>query len=116
MRMRGHAMHDAAAYVPKPYFEYWKRRDCNLRMEKYLLDRGWLTMEQNEKLIADVQKQIDADRDIADASPFPQPDEATKGVYLDNSEKVPFKYGPPKVREVKKGEKIGEASNVSHYK
>lgn len=116
MRMRGHAMHDAAAYVPKPYFEYWKRRDCNTRMEKYLLDRGWLTGEQNEKLVADVQKQIDTDRDIADASPFPGPDEASKGVYLDNSEKIPFKYGPPKVKEVQKGAKIGEASNVSHYK
>ncbi|HUQ49736.1 MAG TPA: thiamine pyrophosphate-dependent dehydrogenase E1 component subunit alpha [Terriglobales bacterium] len=116
MRMRGHAMHDAASYVPKPYFDYWKARDCNTRMEKYLLDRGWLTTEQNEKLIADVQNQIDTDRDIADASPFPGPEDASKDVYLDNSHKVPFKYGPPKVKEVKKGEKIGEASNVSHYK
>jgi TPP-dependent pyruvate/acetoin dehydrogenase alpha subunit len=116
MRMRGHAMHDAASYVPKPYFDYWKRRDCNARMEKYLLDRGWLTMEQHEELVADVQKQIDSDRDIADASPFPGPNEATQGVYLDNSVKIPFKYGPPKVKKVDKGVKIGEASNISHYK
>jgi len=116
MRMRGHAMHDAAAYVPKDYFEYWKKRDCNTRMEKYLLDRGWLSEKENKDLVADVQAQIDRDRDIADASPFPKPEEGIVGVYLDNSVKIPFKYGPPKVKEVKKGVKVGEASNVSHYK
>jgi TPP-dependent pyruvate/acetoin dehydrogenase alpha subunit len=116
MRMRGHAMHDAAAYVPKDYFEYWKKRDCNTRMEKYLFDRGWLTEKENKDLIDDVQAQIDRDRDIADASPFPTGDTVTDGLYLDNSVKIPFKYGAPKVKQVKKGEKIGEASNVSHYK
>ena len=25
MRMKGHAIHDAAAYVPKPMFDFWKR-------------------------------------------------------------------------------------------
>jgi TPP-dependent pyruvate/acetoin dehydrogenase alpha subunit len=116
MRMRGHAMHDAAAYVPKPYFEYWKRRDCIARYEKYLLDRGWMTQDSIDKLNADVQKQIDTDRDIADASPFPAPEDAAKGVYLDNSVEIKFKYGQPKVKEVKKDIKIGEASNISHYK
>src|SRR3982750_788805 len=71
---------------------------------------------KNKDLIADVQAQIDRDRDIPDASPFPKPEDATTGVFLDNSVKIPFKYGPPKVKEVKKGTKIGEASNVSHYK
>src|SRR5437868_1446673 len=116
MRMRGHAMHDAAAYVPKPYFEYWKKRDPIARMEKYLLDREWLTKKQHEELLADVQNQIDKDRDLADASPFPTPQDAGTGVYLDNSVKIPFKYGGPKVKEVAKGVKIGEASNISHYK
>ena len=27
MRMKGHAMHDAAQYVPRPLFEYWLKRD-----------------------------------------------------------------------------------------
>ena len=25
MRMKGHAIHDAADYVPKPMFEFWKQ-------------------------------------------------------------------------------------------
>ncbi|HJW99330.1 MAG TPA: thiamine pyrophosphate-dependent dehydrogenase E1 component subunit alpha, partial [Terriglobales bacterium] len=71
MRMRGHAMHDAAAYVPKPYFEYWKKRDPILRMEKYLLDKRWLTAQENNELIESVQKKIEEDREFADASPYP---------------------------------------------
>jgi TPP-dependent pyruvate/acetoin dehydrogenase alpha subunit len=27
MRMKGHAIHDAATYVPKPMFDFWKKRD-----------------------------------------------------------------------------------------
>src|ERR1700690_2211556 len=27
IRMKGHAIHDAADYVPKPLFDYWKKRD-----------------------------------------------------------------------------------------
>ena len=116
MRMRGHAMHDAALYVPKPYFEYWKRRDCIARMEKYLIEKGWLSAKENKDLIADVQAQIDRDRDIADASPFPQPEEAGKGVFLPNDVKIPFKYGGPKVKQVEKGKKAGAASDVAHYR
>lgn len=116
MRMKGHAMHDAALYVPREYFEYWKKRDCMVRFKKYLLDRGWLTEKQDAELLKDVEDQINKDRDIADASPFPGPDDARSGVFFPNDQKIPFKYGPPKVKEVEKGKKIGEASNVSHYK
>ena len=28
MRMKGHAIHDAAAYVPKEMHEFWRKRDC----------------------------------------------------------------------------------------
>ena len=67
-------------------------------------------------LLIRIDEQINKDRDEADASPFPAPEEAATGVFLDNSVKIPFKYGGPKVKEVKKGAKVGEASNVSHYK
>ena len=115
MRMRGHAMHDAAAYVPKAYFEYWKKRDPIARMEKYLLDKRWLTEKQNHELIDEVQKQIDEDREFADASPYP--DGATAGgrVFCDNGTAIPFLYGKPKVRKVEK-QKLGAASDVAHFR
>lgn len=115
MRMRGHAMHDAAAYVPKPYFEYWKKRDPILRLEKYLLERGWLSEKQNKELIDAVQKQIDEDRDFADASPFPEGPTAGERVFCDNSVKIPFAYGGPKVQKLEK-RKAGSASDVAHFR
>ncbi len=38
MRMRGHAQHDPAEYVPKQMFEYWKARDPIALYEKYLTE------------------------------------------------------------------------------
>jgi len=35
MRMRGHAQHDAAEYVPKEMLEAWKKRDPLDRYEKF---------------------------------------------------------------------------------
>jgi Pyruvate/2-oxoglutarate dehydrogenase complex, dehydrogenase (E1) component, eukaryotic type, alpha subunit len=115
MRMRGHAMHDAAAYVPKPYFEYWKKRDPILRLEKYLLDKAWLSEKQNKDLIDAAQKQIDEDRDLADASPFPEGHTAAERVFCDNAVKIPFAYGGPKAKKLEK-RKAGSASDVAHFR
>src|SRR6185369_2325660 len=70
MRMKGHAIHDAAEYVPKPMFEYWRKRDPILRLEQHLLDKQYLTPQQNQELIAGVEKQLEQDRDFAVASPM----------------------------------------------
>src|SRR5881296_3546148 len=99
MRMKGHAIHDAAEYVPKPLFEYWRKRDPIARFEKYLLNvKKWLTQEENEKLIADVDRQLEADRDFAVASPMPEPESAAGGVYCDGCHEIKPKYGMPKVQ------------------
>jgi TPP-dependent pyruvate/acetoin dehydrogenase alpha subunit len=115
MRMRGHAMHDAAAYVPKPYFEYWNKRDPIVRMEKYLLQKGWLTAKQNEELQRSVQLQIEEDREAADASPFPEGPTAAERVFCENSVKIPFLYGEPKVKKVGK-QKAAKGSDVTHFR
>ena len=39
MRMKGHAIHDAADYVPKPLFEYWRKRDCISPLRKLPVKR-----------------------------------------------------------------------------
>jgi TPP-dependent pyruvate/acetoin dehydrogenase alpha subunit len=115
MRMRGHAMHDAAAYVPKPYFEYWKKRDPITRMEKYLLKKGWLTDKQNRDLLDSVEKEIEQDREIADASPFPEAHLAGERVFCDDSTQIPFLYGKPKVKRVET-KKVGAASDAAHFR
>ena len=100
MRMKGHAIHDAADYVPKPLFEYWRKRDPITRFEDYLVKaKKWLTPSENEKLIADVDRQLEADRDFAVASPMPEPESAAGGVYCEKGcHDIEPKYGMPKTK------------------
>ena len=100
MRMKGHAIHDAADYVPKPLFEYWKKRDPIARMENYLVSvKKWLTADENQKVITDVEQQLETDREFAVNSPMPSPESAADGVYCENGcHQIKPKYAMPKVR------------------
>ena len=99
MRMKGHAIHDAADYVPKPLFEYWRKRDPIARFEKYLLSKKWLSPQENEQLIADVECELEAEREFALASPMPEAESAAGGVYCDSScHEIRSKYGVPKTK------------------
>ena len=113
MRMKGHAIHDAAEYVPKPLFEYWKRRDPIARLEDYLVHRKkWLTSAENEKLIAGVERQLEADRELAVNSPMPRPESAAGGVYCEaGCHEIKPKYAMPKVPNGKApGRRTSEAA------
>jgi TPP-dependent pyruvate/acetoin dehydrogenase alpha subunit len=100
MRMKGHAIHDAAEYVPKPLFEYWRKRDPIARFENYLVKmKKWLSPQENEKLLADVEGELEADRDFAVASAMPEPESAAGGVYCESGcHDIKPKYAVPKVR------------------
>ena len=99
MRMKGHAIHDAAEYVPKPLFEYWKKRDPITRLEDYLVKKKkWLTPSENTSLIAGVEQQLELDRDLAENSPMPSPESAAVGVYCDaHCHTIKPKYGKPEI-------------------
>jgi TPP-dependent pyruvate/acetoin dehydrogenase alpha subunit len=97
MRMKGHAIHDAAEYVPKPLFEYWRKRDPIARFENYLLNKKWLTPTENRELITGVDQQLEADRDFAVNSPMPPPESAAGGTYCEaGCHEIRPKYGLPK--------------------
>jgi len=112
MRMKGHAIHDAAEYVPKPLFEYWRKRDCIARLENYLVNvKKWLTAKENSDLIADVERELEADRDFAVNSPMPTPESAAGGVYCeDGCHDIRPKYGVPKVKSGTAAMKQSEAA------
>ncbi|HKS75070.1 MAG TPA: thiamine pyrophosphate-dependent dehydrogenase E1 component subunit alpha [Terriglobales bacterium] len=112
MRMKGHAIHDAAEYVPKPLFEYWKKRDPIARFENYLVNtKKWLTRAENEKLIAEVDRELEADREFAVSSPMPEPESAAGGTCCEGGcHQVKPKYGVPKVRSSSKSLKTSEAA------
>jgi len=105
MRMKGHAIHDGADYVPKPLFEYWRKRDPIVRFENYLVKvKKWLSSQENEKLIADVERELEADRDFATASPMPTPESAEGGVFCeDDCHPIEPKYAMPTVKVWKAG-------------
>jgi TPP-dependent pyruvate/acetoin dehydrogenase alpha subunit len=97
MRMKGHAIHDAAQYVPAALFDYWHARDPIARFEKYLLKKRWLTTAENGKLIAAIEHELEAERAAAEASPMPDPetDKTHQGVYCDDScHHIKPLYGP----------------------
>jgi TPP-dependent pyruvate/acetoin dehydrogenase alpha subunit len=112
MRMKGHAIHDAADYVPKQMFEYWKKRDPITRLENYLIkEKKWMTADEHQKLITGVEQQLEADREFAMNSPMPRPELAAEGVFCENGcHTIKPRYGIPKVRPGKGGMKKSEAA------
>ncbi len=114
MRMKGHAIHDAAAYVPQELMEYWRKRDPIARFEKYLLEKKWLTAKQNQSLIAEVEKEVEEDRAIAEASPLPNPEDAAKGAWCEGCHDIKPKYGTPKA--AKGSGKLKQSEAAIHFK
>jgi TPP-dependent pyruvate/acetoin dehydrogenase alpha subunit len=116
MRMKGHAIHDAAEYVPAALVEYWKRRDPIARLEEYLLRKRWLTAAEDEKLIADVERQLEADREFALASPMPLPESAAGGVYCEaGCHDFRPKYAMPRLQGGKSA-RLKNSDAASHLK
>jgi TPP-dependent pyruvate/acetoin dehydrogenase alpha subunit len=110
MRMKGHAIHDAADYVPKPMFEYWRRRDPIARLENYLVNvKKWLSPEEHQKLIAEVDSYLESEREIAVNSPMPAGETAEGGVYCeDGCHEIKPKYGMPKSLRGKQAARRGK--------
>ena len=115
MRMKGHAIHDGAAYVPKEMHEYWRKRDPIDRFEKFLMAKKWLTPEQNKKMIDEVEAHLEKEREFALNSPMPEPHLAAEGVYCNpNCHPIKPKYGTPKVK--KGSAKLKESEAAIHFK
>jgi len=113
MRMKGHAIHDAAEYVPKPLFEYWRKRDPIARFENYLLNKKWLTAAENRELIAEVDRQLEADREFAVNSPMPTAESAAGGTYCEaGCHDIRPKYEMPKVRRTTRPRMAREEAEV----
>src|SRR5579864_3952974 len=118
MRMKGHAIHDAADYVPKPVFEYWRKRDPIARFENYLVNaKKWLSAQEREKLIAEIDAYLEKERDIAVNSAMPSPESAEGGVYCENGcHEIKPKYGVPKTRLSKSAPTRAKEEKAIHFK
>jgi TPP-dependent pyruvate/acetoin dehydrogenase alpha subunit len=80
-RMKGHAEHDDAGYVPKEQFEEWRPKDPIDRFERHLLGQGLATEEELKAIAARIDAGLNEEVDFALASPMPPPERAFEGVY-----------------------------------
>jgi TPP-dependent pyruvate/acetoin dehydrogenase alpha subunit len=81
MRMKGHAEHDDARYVPKEILERWRKKDPLLRYEKYLKTERLMTAKEKAAIEGRVEEEIRADVAFAEASSFPSPESAARPVW-----------------------------------
>jgi pyruvate dehydrogenase E1 component alpha subunit/2-oxoisovalerate dehydrogenase E1 component alpha subunit len=80
-RMKGHAEHDDAGYVPEAMFDEWKTKDPIDRFERHLLAHDLATREDLARIVATIDEELNREVDAALASPFPPPERAFEGVY-----------------------------------
>jgi TPP-dependent pyruvate/acetoin dehydrogenase alpha subunit len=80
-RMKGHAEHDAQAYVPKEELEEWRRKDPLDRCARILVDSSVATAEELAAIDRAVSEEIDREVEAAEKSPLPSPEDATRNVY-----------------------------------
>lgn len=81
MRMRGHAAHDNAEYVPPGLLEEWELKDPIRRYEQALQERGILTPEAQQEIDQRVMADVEEAQSFAEHSPLPEPADLEKGVY-----------------------------------
>jgi TPP-dependent pyruvate/acetoin dehydrogenase alpha subunit len=84
MRMRGHAIHDNMAYVPRELLDEWRQRDPIARFESALRDQSLLDDARLAELNARITAEIDDAERYAEASPYPDPATLELGVYAEN--------------------------------
>jgi TPP-dependent pyruvate/acetoin dehydrogenase alpha subunit len=96
MRMTGHAQHDAAEYVPREMFEYWKARDPLERYEKHLTETRLWDQKIKADLDARVERELADDLAFAENSPFPPAELAEQGVYCEGCHTIRADWRRPK--------------------
>jgi TPP-dependent pyruvate/acetoin dehydrogenase alpha subunit len=96
MRMRGHAQHDSAEYVPKEMLELWKKRDPLDRHEKFLNEKKLWDAKTKKEIDTRIAREIQADVEFAENSPFPPPELAAQGVYCEGCHAVEADWKRPR--------------------
>ena len=83
MRMRGHAQHDPAEYVPKEMFEYWKQRDPIALYERYLTENKLWDAKARKAIEERIERELKTDLEAAESAPFPPAELAEEGAYCE---------------------------------
>ena len=85
LRWRGHAGHDPAKYVPRELLEhYMLSKDPVKNFEQHLRDRGIVDDASVASMDAEVQAAFETAHEFALSSPFPEPGDVSKGVWVED--------------------------------
>ena len=81
MRIRGHAEHDDASYVPAALLEEWRKRDPIDRFEAYLREQKILDDATAREIEGRLSREIEEAVAFAESSPLPDGKDLLEGVY-----------------------------------
>jgi TPP-dependent pyruvate/acetoin dehydrogenase alpha subunit len=115
MRMKGHAQHDPAEYVPKDMFEYWKARDPIPRYEKYLTERGLWDSKTKAEIDARIDRELAEDQKFAEESPLPDPKTAEQGVYCEGCHSIEADWRRPKQEVMPPASSVDAVWNITDF-
>jgi len=81
-RRKGHAEHDNQSYVPKGEIEFWvKNNDPIDRFERFLIREKYATQKELDKIITEIVDYLQAELEIAESAPVPEPESAAYDVF-----------------------------------
>jgi TPP-dependent pyruvate/acetoin dehydrogenase alpha subunit len=86
MRMHGHGAHDDMSYVPDEMLEEWARRDPIELYERRLAEEHGFEKNEIDEIRESVATYVDECAERAVASPMPDPQIATEGVFAESWE------------------------------
>ena len=85
LRWRGHAGHDPAKYMPAEMLEdAMANHDPVRNFQEQLLGWGVVSEQDVAKLQGDIEREFDEGYEYALASPFPEPGDVTKGLWVED--------------------------------
>jgi TPP-dependent pyruvate/acetoin dehydrogenase alpha subunit len=86
MRMHGHGAHDDMSYVPDELLREWERRDPIDRYSKRLVEELGFEQGEVDSIRVEVEQLLAECTEKALASPMPEPELATQGVFAERWE------------------------------
>ena len=96
-RRRGHAQHDNQSYVDPAEIDRWAATNDPLdRYAATLTQKGWASAAELAEIDAELDRELDALVEDAEAAPMPEPEEALLDVYGDGPVSAPWtRHTPP---------------------
>jgi pyruvate dehydrogenase E1 component alpha subunit/2-oxoisovalerate dehydrogenase E1 component alpha subunit len=81
-RRKGHAEHDNQSYVPAGEIEFWATNNDPIdRFERFLIEKKHAAQKDLDEIIAEISNYLQAEFEIAETAPVPEPESAAYNVF-----------------------------------